>query len=163
MATETRPSQVIQKSSPTHAMTPFEEMDRLFDSFLRGGWIRPFSASWPTLPEAALPFDRIPRVDVIDRDSEILVRAELPGAEKKDIDISVSDDSVTIKGSINREEKEEKSDYYRHELISGSFSRTVGLPATVDGARSKANFKDGVLELTLPKLEKTKRHNVKVE
>lgn len=85
------------------------------------------------------------------------------GVDKKDIDISVGEDSVTIKGETRKEEKEEKGDYYRCEISSGSFSRTVALPAAVDGAKATATFKDGVLELTLPKLKATKRHKISVK
>ena len=61
------------------------------------------------------------------------------------------------------EKKEEKGDYYRREMSKGEFSRTVGLPAEVDGAKAKASFKDGLLELTLPKVKKTTKHKIKVE
>jgi len=106
---------------------------------------------------------KVPKVDVIDREGEVVVKAEIPGVEKKDIDISVGEDAVTIKGEIRHEEKEEKGDYYRCEISRGAFSRTVALPAAVDGAKAKANFKDGVLELTLPKVEKAKRHTIKLD
>jgi HSP20 family protein len=75
----------------------------------------------------------------------------------------MTDDTVTIKGSSSKEEKEEKGDYYRCEISRGSFSRTVSLPAQVDTARSSAKFKDGVLELKVPKKEQAKRRSVKVE
>lgn len=167
MAIETKPEtrgQEIQPAAPIHALSPFDEMDRLFDSFLNRSWIRPWRVEWPTLPEMTLPSNgRIPKMDVIDREADVVVRAEIPGVEKKDLDISVAEDRVTLKGSTRHEEKEEKGDYYRHEISMGAFSRTVSLPAQVDGSRTKANFKDGVLELVLPKVEKAKRYNVKVE
>lgn len=151
-------------AQPAHAVTPFEEMDRLFDAFSHRSWLRPWRFEWPALPQALSAFDgRFPKVDIIDDETEIVVRAEVPGVDKKDIDISVGEDSVTIKGSTRREEKETKGDYYRHELVSGAFARTVGLPATVDGTKAKAEFKDGMIELTLPKLEKAKRHSVKIQ
>lgn len=164
MATEAKQEGREKEIAPAHALTPFEEMDRLFDVFSRRSWLRPWRFEWPAFPEMAAPFNgRIPKVDVIDDEDQVMVRAEVPGVEKKDLDISVGEDSVTIKGSTRREEKETKGDYYRHELSTGAFSRTVGLPATVDGAKAKAEFKNGILELTLPKVEKAKRHSVKVE
>jgi len=163
MAEETKRSQEIQKAAPARALSPFDEMDRMFDGFFRRGMMRPWRFEWPTFPEMALPEMKIPKVDVVDRENEVLVKAEIPGVDKKDIDISVGEDTVTIKGETRREEKEEKGDYYRCEISHGAFSRTVALPAAVDGAEAKANFKDGVLELTLPKIEKAKRHSVKVE
>jgi len=152
----------MQNAKPAHALSPFEEMDRLFDAYFSSGWLRPFQ--WPSMTKTMAPFEgRIPSVDVIDRDSEVVVKAELPGVDKKDLDISVTQNSVTIKGSTRHEEKEEKGDYHRCEISRGSYSRTMTLPADIDEENTKATFKDGVLELVLPKLKKTKRHSVKVE
>jgi HSP20 family protein len=152
----------IQKAEPAHALSPFEEMDRLFDAYFNRGWLRPFQ--WPSMPKLATPFEgRIPNVDVIERDDEIVVKAELPGVDKKDIDVSVTQNSVTIKGSTRHEEKEEKGDYHRCEITHGSYMRSMTLPAEIDEENTKATFKDGVLELTLPKLKKSKRHNVEVD
>jgi HSP20 family protein len=123
--------------------------------------MRPFSFEWPAWPE--LPELRMPKVDVIDRDDDVLVRAELPGVEKKDLEISTSDTSVTIKATTAREEKEEKGDYYRCEISRGMLSRTVALPAQVHSDKAKASLKDGVLELTLPKVEKSKRRKIEIE
>lgn len=166
MATETKQEtrgQDIQKAAPTRTLTPFDEMDRMFDSFFRRGMMRPWRMDWPAFPEVALPELHMPKVDVVDRESEVLIRAEVPGVDKKDLDISVGDSNVTIKGSTRREEKEEKGDYYRCEISRGAFSRTVPLPAEVDSTRARAEFKDGMLELTLPKVEKAKRHSVKID
>jgi HSP20 family protein len=163
MAEETKKTQEIQKATPARALSPFEEMDRMFNHFLRRGWMHPWRFEWPTFPELALPELRAPKVDIIDRESEVVVKAEVPGIDKKDLDISVSENTVTIKGSTRHEEREEKGDYYRCEISRGSFTRTVTLPANVDGSKAKANFKDGVLELTLPKVETAKRHAVKVD
>ncbi|MDH4275703.1 MAG: Hsp20/alpha crystallin family protein [Gammaproteobacteria bacterium] len=162
MTDETK-KQPLQKTEPMRALSPFEEMDRMFDQFMRRGWMRPWRMEWPGFSDLALPEMKLPKVDVVDREAEIVIKAEVPGVEKKDLDISVSEDTVTIKGATRREEKEEKGDYYRREISSGAFLRTVVLPTTVDSSRAKANFRDGILELTLPKVEKAKRHNVKVE
>jgi HSP20 family protein len=100
---------------------------------------------------------------VIERDDAVIVKAELPGVDKKDIDVSVTSNTVTIKGSTSHEEKEEKGDYYRCEMSRGSYSRTLSLPADVDEGKAKAKLKDGILELTLPKVKKSKRQSIKVE
>ncbi|OGI37022.1 MAG: heat-shock protein Hsp20 [Candidatus Muproteobacteria bacterium RBG_16_64_10] len=150
------------RKAPARALSPFEEMDRMFDQYFRRGWMRPWRFEWPSFPEASLPEMKLPKVDVVDRESELVVKAEMPGVEKNDLDISVSDNTVTIKGSTRHEEKEEKGDYYRCEISRGAFSRTVALPANVDGGKAKANFRDGVLELVLPKVEKSKRHSIKL-
>lgn len=162
MAEETR-KQELQKAPTARALSPFDEMDRMFDQYFRHGWMRPWRFEWPGFSELALPEMKLPKVDVVDREAEVVIKAEVPGIEKKDLDISVGEDSVTIKGSSRHEEKEEKGDYYRREISSGAFLRTVALPATVDGSRAKASFKDGVLELTLPKTEKARRHSVKLD
>jgi len=154
----------IKKITPVHALSPFEEMDRMFERFFPRGWLRPFRWEMPPLGGMAMPFEgKVPRVDVIDRDNDILVRAELPGVEKKDLDVSITDNTVTIKGSTRHEEKKEEGDYFRREISKGSFSRTVALPGEVDTSRPKASFKDGVLELTLDKMEKSKRRSIKIE
>jgi HSP20 family protein len=152
--------QEIQKAPAARGLSPFDEMDRMFGPFMRGGWMRPWRFEWP---ELTLPDIKVPKVDVVDCENEVLVKAEIPGVEKKDLDISVGEDSITIKGSTRREEKEEKGDYYRCEIARGAFSRTVALPATVDGTKARASFKDGMLELTLPKVEKARRHTVKID
>ncbi len=155
--------QEIQKATPAGLLGSFEEMDRLFDNFMRRGWMRPWRFEWPSFPEFATLEGKMPKVDIVERDNEIVVRAEVPGVDKKDLDVSVSDSTVTIKGSTRHEEKEEKGDYYRHEISTGTFSRMVALPADVDGSKAKADFKDGMLELTLPKVEKAKRHSIKLD
>ena len=106
---------------------------------------------------------RMPKVDIIDNDNDLLIRAELPGVDKKDLDISMTDNSVTIKASSRYEEKEEKADYYRSEIAQGAYSRTIGLPADVDIDQATTSFKNGVLELTVPKLERSQRRSIKVE
>ena len=148
--------------APSRAMRPFEEMERMFDEFLGRGWLRPFRLG--RMPELAAVWEgRLPKLDVIDRDNEVVVRAEVPNVKKDDLEISVTGDLFTIKGQTKREEKEEKGDYYRCEVSEGSFSRTVTLPAMVDEAGAKAQLKDGMLEVTLPKTEKSKKRAIKID
>ena len=156
--------QELQKAEPKRALSPFEEMDRLFEDYFSRGWMRPFRWEWPSLGEMAKPFEgKMPKVDVIDRDDEVVVKAELPGVEKKDLDVSVTETSVTIKGTTSHEEKEEKGDYYRCEISRGAYARTVALPSYVDADKAKASFKDGVLELKLPKVKKSKRRSIEIK
>ena len=100
---------------------------------------------------------------MIDHDDHILVRAEVPGIKGKDLDVSATDNALTIKGSNKFEEDEEKGDYLRHETRYGEFSRTIRLPAEVNVDKIKAKFKDGVLEIRLPKTKAGKRRGVKIE
>ena len=156
--------QELQKAEPRRALSPFEEMDRMFEDFFPRSWMRPFRWEWPSLGEMAKPFEgKMPKVDVIDRDDEVVVKAELPGVEKKDLDVSVTETSVTIKGTTSHEEKEEKGDYYRCEISRGAYARTVALPSYVDADKAKASFKDGVLELKLPKVKKSKRRSIEIK
>lgn len=134
---------------------PFEEMDRMFDTLLPRGWVLPFRLERPLSAE-------LPKVDVIDRDAELLVRAEVPGVKKDELEVSIAGDTVTIKGEHRHEEKEEKGKYYRCEISHKAFARTVVLPAEVDAEKAAAEFTDGVLEIRLPKLEHAKRRLLKV-
>ena len=149
----------IQKAAG-RMVSPFESMDRMFDDFLGRGWLRPFRREWPAFAELEMT---MPKVDVVDRDDEVLVRAEVPAVRKEDIEISISGNMVTIRGETKHEEKAEKGDYYRCEITRGAFSRTLAVPAEVDEAKAKAAMKDGVLELTLPKAEKSKRRHITIE
>jgi HSP20 family protein len=146
------------------AMSPWEEMERWLERAGRHGWMRPGFWEWPPHLESIGAFrSGLPKVDVVDRDTEVVVRAELPGVVKDDLDVTVTDDSVTLKAHTSHEEKEEKGEYYRREISYGEYQRTVSLPHAVNGENAKATFNDGVLELTLPKVEKTSRRKVKVE
>jgi len=154
----------LQEVSPMRMASPFDEMDRLFDRLLaRRGWMRPWRTDWPSLGDVGWADPRLPRVDIVDREDDIVMRAEVPGIDRKDLDISVGEDSVTLRGETRREEKEEAGDLYRCEISRGAFSRTVGLPAAVYGSKAKAAFHDGVLTLTLPKVERARRHTVRVD
>jgi HSP20 family protein len=160
--TEVQPAKTgeLQKA-PSRALRPFEDIDRMFDEFFGRSWLRPFRLG---MPELSLAWEgRLPKLDIVDRDNEVLVRAEVPGVKKEDLEISVTGDLFTIKGKTRHEEKEEKGDYYRCEVSQGSFSRTVTLPAMVDESGAKAQLKDGMLEVTLPKTEKSKKRAIKID
>jgi len=169
MATDTRQDVPVSKSteiqkSPRRMLAPFDEMERLFERLLPRGWMRPSMWESPLLSEFPEPLElRMPRTDVVDGEDNVVIRAEVPGVDKKDLEVSVNDTSVTIKGKATRETKEEKGDYYRCEIGSSEYSRTLGLPCAIDASKASAQLKDGVLELTLPKIEKAKRHTVKID
>lgn len=161
---------VIKKDdqSKARALSPFEEMDRMFESMLGRtwprGWLHPFHWERPAWAELGMPFaGQMPKVDVIERDNEIVVRAEVPGVKKEDIDISLSDNTVTISGHVSARKEEKKDNYYRSETSRGEFTRTVALPGEVDSNKATAKLDDGLLELVLPKVEKSKRKTVKVD
>ncbi len=153
----------IETARASRALTPFEEMDRWFENVLPRGWMQPFRRGWPAWEDFPRFESQMPKVDVIDRDDEVLVRAEVPGVDKNDLDVSVSDGTVTIRGETRREQKEEKGDYFRSEISHGAFLRTVLLPGPVDPDKVKSRFRDGVLELTLQKVEKSRRRTIKID
>lgn len=103
-----------------------------------------------------------PRVDVVERDEEVTIRAELPGVQKDDLEVTVNEQAVTIRASVRREEKEEAGEYYRAGIVQRELSRTVGLPATVDGENGTAELRDGMLELRLPKTVKSKHKRIEI-
>lgn len=155
--TDTRKRETaLERQSPMSSLSPWNGMDWWFDDLGRRGWLHPFT--WETPPT-----DRMPKVDMLDREKEVVVRAELPGVDKDDLDVTVTRHNVTIKATTQHEEKKEEDEYYRHEISRGEFRRTLELPQSVDEAAATATFRNGVLELTLPKTKHTRRRTVRVE
>jgi HSP20 family protein len=153
----------LDRRSTDTSLNPWNEMERWFDEFDRRGWLNPMTRLWP-LGTTVAPFEgKTPKVDVLDRENEFVVRAELPGVRKDDLEVTVTDHTVALKAHTEHEEKEEEGEYVRREMSYGRYQRTLELPQTVDEAKAKATFTDGVLELTLPKLEKTPQRTVRVE
>lgn len=131
---------------------PFEPMERFMQALMPFAWLRP----WMTMPS-------LPKLDVIDRDGSVLVRAEVPGVHKNRLEVEASDMAVTIKGEVQHDESREDVDHYRiAETSRGTFERTVRLPSDVDSTKAKATFKDGVLEVWLPKVDRSRAHHVKL-
>ena len=144
-----------------YGLAPFDEIDRVFGEYFNRNLLRPFRGTkmddlWGTYEM------RSPSMDMIDNDNEIIFRAELPGVDKKDLDVSVSDNLLTIKGTSEKESEKEKDNYYSSEIRKGSFCRSVSLPNNVDGSKVEANFKNGLLELTIPKVSKSRRKTITV-
>lgn len=107
--------------------------------------------------------DWLPAVDVYEQDDKIVIKADLPGVQKENTTILVSDQEVTIQGKTSREEEVKGKDYYRSERVYGSFSRTIPLPVVVDREKAKASFKDGVLEVVIPKAKGAKANQVEIK
>jgi HSP20 family protein len=160
---EVRVEAGTDSSTQAAPVARLDDLEKMFDDFFQRAWLRPMRWDMPRWPHMrSLLDDRAPSLDVIDRDNEIVVRAEVPGIDKKDLDVSLVERRLTIKGSSRHEQKKEEDDYVRQEIRSGSFTRSVLLPAEVDSAKAKAVFKDGVVELTLPKLKSSKRRTIDV-
>lgn len=156
----------ITKWEPRGEIAPLrsmrEEMDRLFEEFFHGmGTLRP---SWMMRPFAWAPEAGgfIPNVNLKETDEAYILSAELPGLSKEKLDISVTEDEVTLKGE-RKEMKEEKGEnWHRHESAYGAFQRSIPLPGTVNANMAEAKMRDGILTLTLPKSEEAKKRGVKI-
>lgn len=133
-----------EEENPFYAMR--REMDRLFDNFWGGSGLAPFGG----FMEQYGAFN--PRVDVTENDKEIKVAAELPGLDEKDVEVSLSNDMLTISGEKKAEKEDKGENYYRLERSYGSFQRVIPLPAEIEADKVEATFKNGVLQITLPKL-----------
>lgn len=114
------------------------DMNRLFEGF----WNRIGHVDWPWSGDA--------KSDVVETDNAIEVSIELPGMEMKDIEVTVTDDMLTIKGEKRVERQEEKKGYYLSERSYGAVYRTIPLPPGVDGEKAEATFRNGVLTVRLP-------------
>ncbi len=107
-------------------------------------------------------YERSFRLDVIDRKKELVVRGELPGVEKDDIEVTIMGDRLMLEAEREFDEEDRKDAYFRHELGYGKLMRIVALPVKVDAESIHAKLKDGILEVTLPELEVAERHTTKV-
>ena len=103
-----------------------------------------------------------PAVDIYEDDNAIVIKAELPGVDKKDIEVEVKDRVLTLKGERNYEDEVKEDNYYRKERAYGKFSRAFTLPAGMEPERIDADFKDGVLKITVPKPEEKKSKKISV-
>ena len=103
-----------------------------------------------------------PVVDMYDEDDRIIISAELPGMEKKDISVDVKDRVLTLSGERNHDNEVKEENYYRRERAYGKFQRTFSLPADVDSDKIKADFQDGLLKIEVPKPEKQKPKEITI-
>ena len=150
----------VQRASEPVPQRFDQQVERLFDDFFRRRWPRSFSFEWPSF--AGTAENTAPRIDVIDKEDHLLVRAELPGMTKDDIEVSVTANAVMLKGSTRREEKSAEGEYHRREIFSSSIARTIALPTEVDADRATATLKDGMLEVNVPKSSRAARRRIEV-
>ena len=132
---------------------------RVWEPFRR---VAPFYADFDKLANEAEGTWH-PSVDISENENAFVLKAELPGVNREDINIDINNETLTLKGEKKFEEKTEKENYVRVERSYGSFSRTFALSDKVDTENVKASYKDGVLEVTLPKKEEAKPKEIKVE
>jgi len=146
----------VRRTTPlTRSMEEFLEdfpPRRWMETFEPFGWRRP----------GEVEYERAFRLDLVDRDEELVVRAELPGVEKDDVEVTIAGDRLMIVATREFEEEDEKDDFYRHELGYGKLMRTIALPVEVDPEKIRAELKEGILKVMLPKVRVAKKHTVKV-
>ena len=129
-----------------------KEMDRFWDEFFGKRPVsRAFTEEW------------LPSVDISETKDKLLIKAELPGLEAKDVNVSISGDLLIIKGEKKKEEEEKDEHHHYVERYSGSFQRVFQLPAGVKGDKVEATFDKGVLKITLPKVEEAKKKEIEIK
>lgn len=148
-----------QKGGLQRYSSPFGEMERMFDDFFQRRLLAP---SW--MPRLMFPdfTDVSTSVDMFEEGEDLIIKAEMPGLKKNEISIDFADDVVTISGEKKSEEKTERKDYYCVERSFGSFSRKLRLPVEIQIDKTHALFKDGVLEIRMPKSEAAKQKTRKI-
>jgi HSP20 family protein len=141
------------------ALTPWtglstmkKEMDRLFDRF--------WESDFPQLPAFG---EWAPALDVSETKDAVLVKAEVPGMDPKDIQLSLQEQVLILKGEKKQEKEEKDEHFYRAERSYGAFTRAVRLPASVDGSKVTATFKNGLLAVTLPKAPAAKGTTIPIK
>jgi len=137
---------LVRKKANNETAMGLHSLDRIIDDFFGS----PFSLS-------AFVSSRVPRVDVLEKGSNVIVKAELPGVAPDDIHISVDGTVLTIAGEKKQEQETKDDEYYRLERSYGSFQRVVALPSRVNEEKAKARYKNGVLTIELPKTEMSKK------
>ncbi len=169
--------QVKQEAKPTAAVArtsslwqPFEslrqEMDRVFEDFTRGFGRLPLSRSLfdaePMLRYESSVGLSAPAVDVVEKENEFRITAELPGLDEKDVEVNIADDVLSIRGEKKEEREEKAKNYHLSERRYGSFQRTFQLPAGIDAEKIAATFQKGVLTVTLPKTPEAQKKEKKI-
>jgi len=141
-------------------VSPFAQMDRLFDEIFK----RPFFSLWSNRMGGEVTEQQIYLpVDIFADGESVTVRAELPGVRKENVNVQLNLDSITISGEKSNEYRVKEKDFYRYESSYGAFTRTCQLPTEIVVDKARAVFKDGVLEVRIPKsLESTRLHSRKL-
>lgn len=130
------------------------EMNKMFNSSLAG---------WGDRDTGLLEGVWSPAIDVYDSKDNVMVKADIPGMKKEEIEVSVHGDTLIIKGEKKQEKEVKEKDYVRTERFYGSFNRAITLPGAVDASKVNASYKNGVLELVLPKKEESKPKQLKID
>lgn len=144
----------ISRWDPFRDLTVLQDrMNRLFEDAGRGG-------RRGDEPGAATTWS--PAVDILETDTEIVVKAELPGVDRKDISLHLENNVLTLRGDRRLEKETKEENYHRIERAYGGFSRAFSIPATVDDENIRAEYRDGVLKIALPKKEQVKPKQIRI-
>jgi len=131
-----------------------DEINRMFNYALGG---------WPSERDGMGGGEWAPPVNVLEDKDNVVITADLPGMTDKDIDVAVLGDTLTIKGEKKREEKKDEGSYHMFERTYGAFQRSVALPTSVENDKAKASFKNGVLEVKIPKKEEARPKQIEIK
>lgn len=142
------------------------EVERVFDEFYRGPWRLPFSRTafdvGPVWPGEAI-WGASPAVDIVERERDFVITAEMPGVEAGNVEVRLSEDRLTIKGEKKAKTEEERKGVFVSERRYGSFQRVFKVPDSVDTDKISATFAHGVLTVTLPKTAEAQKSERKIE
>jgi HSP20 family protein len=138
---------------PWEPFRALRRRDDVFDELLREFFRRPTFLEGEAVE---------PAVEVAESDGELIVKMEVPGVEKDQLHLTVSDDRLTVRGEARKESEEKRKNYYRQEIRYGAFQRSVPLPVEVDAARANAELRNGMLKIVLPKSKQPKAQEIKV-
>jgi HSP20 family protein len=125
--------------------------DDVFEDLFRDFFARRAEGEEPELP-----------VEIAESNGDVTVKVQVPGVEKDQLNLSITDDTLTVRGEVRKEEKEEKKNFYRREIRYGAFQRLIALPTEVEAAKATAQLKNGVLTVKLPKAAQPKAQQIKV-
>lgn len=138
----------IVRWNPNRGTWLLDDFEKMFEDFL------------PTMAGERVSY---PQLDLYEEDDKYVVKADLPGASEKDIDVTFDNGVLTIKGEKESKKEDKKKNYYRSERIYGSFSRSLSIPGNIDANKISAEFDNGVLTLDLPKKEEDKKKKIEIK
>jgi len=144
-------------------LAAIKDLEKRVENMFHDMWNNSFHREKEPDAVSLSSLSKMPNIDVVDRDKEIFVKAELPGFDKDDLDISIANNQLVIKARTCKEEKEKEGDYLKQEIRKSEIYRSILLPGEVEDEKIKTSFKNGVLKLTIPKKEKSQRKQIKIE
>ena len=164
MAKEVKETKPAVRRYTDIAPRRLSDVEKMFEEWFEDFWSRPFPRLLhPDFWRLRQVFIEAPALDIYEQKDDLIVKAEIPGLTKDEIDISLEGNTLTIKGEKKKEEEVKDENYYRCERTFGAFSRSVELTSDVQADKVNASFTNGVLEVRLPKTEEAKKNVVKVK